>query len=242
MNIVYENFIEDSVLAATDINNNFPLANLYSRFLLLPYRSVSDAAVTITITFPEDRDIDSGFVGYHNLESMQIKTYDSIDTLLDDSGVLPMYPGIDGVYYSDALIENARKVELILLTTNQAYFEIGGVSIGKKLSIDCIETPDFESSLGGGFDKSITGQITGDFSVGLKSFDFTVPNISHTQKVEIERMLTYNGKFKPLWLDIYPGAHVQYQPIFSNITRAGNFKKQDGRFLYDTKLSFEECK
>ena len=242
MNINYENFIEDSTLVATDINNNFPLANLYSRFLLLPYRSVSDAAVTITITFPKDRDIDCGFIGYHNLESMQIKTYDSINTLLDDSGVLPMVPGIDGVYYSDSTIVDARKVELILLTTNQSYFEVGGVSIGKKLSIDCIETPDFESNPGGGFDKSTTGQITGEFSVSLQSFSYTVPNISHDQKIEIERMLTYNGKFKPMWLDIYPGAHVQYPPIFVNLTRGGNFPKQDGKFLYDTKLSFEECK
>ena len=241
MNILSDNKIESGTLNATDINSNFPISNLYSRFLRLPYKSTATTPVTITAVFDDTYDIDCGAVGYHNLTSMQIKLYDSVDSLLHDSGVIPMYPGYDGIYYTSSIIENVKKVEIILLSTNDDNYEIGSIFITKKINLDCIKTPVFKPGVGGSSEKSITGQITGSYSTKLKGYDVDLTSITHEKKEELEFFQLCHGNFIPFWVDLYED-NQKYRPLFVNLSGAGDFEKEQGNFYYNTSLSFEECK
>jgi hypothetical protein len=242
MNITYTNEVKKASLSATDVNNNFPLSNLYHRFLQLPFRSTSIATNTISIEWTEDKTIDSIFIGYHNLQTLQIKMYDSGASLLDDSGVLTFTEGVDDAYYPTKQT-TVRKIEVILLTTvSSSYFEIGNITAGEKLTIDCIETPDFDLEPGGNEDKSTTGQITGVYSTELEGFSYGLINLTTSEKKLLKKMVVYNGTYKPMWIDIYPDAHIEQPPVYVNLTSGLSFPKQQGKFLYDTKLNFEECK
>jgi len=242
MNIIADNKINTGTLTATNSNSNFPVNNLYSRFLRLPYKSTSTTPVTITMIFDMDYDIDCGVIGYHNLTSMKIILYDSLDIVLHDSGVIPMWPGYDGVYYTDSTIENVRKVEVLLLSTDSLFYEVGNIFITKKINLPCIKTPSFDPGLGGSYDKSITGQITGTYSTKIRSFGVGLTDISHDKKNELEDMALRHGNFIPFWIDLYEENHEKYQPVFVNLENLGEFEKKTGDFIYDTSLEFQECK
>jgi hypothetical protein len=81
MRILFDNLIYNSILSATNVNDNYPLSNLKSDHLKKIYKATENSVV-ITILFPEISTINCAYYGYTNAASFVISLYNSSDVLL----------------------------------------------------------------------------------------------------------------------------------------------------------------
>ena len=80
MRVLYENYLDNATLSATNENPAYPVENIIDFYLEKPFKSIGNSSV-ITCNLDTVKTINSVGYGYHDLDSMNIKFKDSLDFL-----------------------------------------------------------------------------------------------------------------------------------------------------------------
>ena len=211
MKVLFDNRLKESTITGLYQNDNFPVENLDHMFLYKKYKSTTYVD-TITITFDDVETINSIFYGYSNVATMEVKLYNSSNTLLATKTV-------DCTYSSSSLFFTAiplvRKLVVTVSCPVTDDFYMGGFAAGNSVTF-----PDplavFEKQL---VDKSIkessiAGQVSYNAIKPLVSYSLAYRGVQredyHTDIVD-QFLIAGSGH---IWVDITEDNHAMYQPLY----------------------------
>ena len=267
MKLLWNNYLDDSTVTATNENTNYPASNLNHRFLEKKFQAIGDSS-TVTILMPETRTVSMIAYGFNNIESSQntiVITKDAPDTIVvtkdaEDiivisieafytlknasgsivgSGTINVNGDVNITYFSPV---ECKTIEIKFASSTGSNLYIGGLSVGDPLEIEYIlNDPTLGHRIRGVGEKTDGGQLLGREIRHLRVWSVSTPIISNSKRLEIAEMVDTNGNYKPLFADLYEGIDLE-PPMYCSILTAGEFPRRTHRNEFLTQIVLEECR
>lgn len=211
MKVLFSNRLKESAITGLYQNDNYPVENLYHMFLYKKYKSTTYVD-TITITFDDNETIDAIFYGYSNVSAMEVKLYNSVNTLLATKTIDCTYSSGSLFFTAIPLVRKAI-VAVSCPVTEDLY--IGGMAFGQAVTF-----PDPIAS----FAKNPLDNSEKEISTaGQVSYIYTKPLVRYSLSFTGLERDDYNASIfnnfllvgkGNIWVDITEDNHIAYQPLY----------------------------
>ncbi len=232
MRIMTRNVIEENTsITMTNEDVNYPIEALYSN-ILEEIVQASGNNTLFTISFDEDKIIDSIFFGFHNASNVTFVFKDSGGGILDT--VVFTNPEVNAKEYITQLTI-VRSIE-VTLTTGETYLLIGNISCGQYTQLHNIRLPMLVEHI----DTSIFAQTNGAqflyrTGITVQSFNVDCDKITDSWFDNFKDAYAYVHKGKTWWMD---RTEEQDKQIFGAFD--ANYHSTRVNTLTDLSFSFKE--
>jgi hypothetical protein len=209
MRILFDNYLIDSTLTATNTNPSYPLANLKHEFIEKIYKGTGTNE-TVGINFGDDKTVNCCYVGYTNGTAFTLKLYNSADALLSTKVLETTYncltfPAVIGVRYAS----------LQIVAPETVY--VGNVGIGFSYEMPAPNMGVVEKLV----DNSIVvtnarGQTLINKITPLRNVPTSFTTTS--QDVYNQVKMFINDNDRPVWVDVFENNHPRIPPIYGRVS------------------------
>lgn len=263
MKILWNNYLEDSTVTASDNDSLYPVSNLTDTFLLRKFQP-GTSSTTVTVLFPEDRTVSMIAYGYNNVESATEEliitkgaleeliitkgaTEEYIITLeaqyrLKDSGGSTLYTGVldvgsdTNVSYPTSTV--CRSVEIDFAAGTTLY--VGGLSIGDPFAYEGIQiSPNINLIPRVRREVTEGGQLVAQKNKALKTWRVTLPTFNNAKRLEISTMIESVGYDKCFYVDLLEDSD-NIDPMYCSFTDIGRIRAGQDMDEYTMGITFEE--
>lgn len=236
MRIGWNNYLADSTVTSDSEDSQFPVSNLWSRFLEKRYQSVLNGSV-ITVEFQENRTVSAIAVAFTNATGVAYEIFDNLGASLD-SGVVWLEERTNIKYITPVM---ARRVEITLSSDDVLY--VGGIFVGDPLTISKIlSNPLFGDIPRGTTSKSAFGQPLGRKFQGLRQLTVTAALLTAAEKEELKTMIRQIGYALPVYVDVYEGDQEEEPSLFGTFLSVDNFQKNSRQGYYNLPMIIQESR
>lgn len=174
-----------STLTMTDVDSDYPVTNLYD-IMKERKAQATGATSTISATWDSVIDVNSLFIGYHNVISLTLKLYDSGATLLHTE-VLTVPRENESVFFD--MVESVKSATITIVAVQPVF--VGNIAIGEsrefQTSLSPVSRPDTSTG-----EQSPMGQLVAWRGVKLKAFSFTAAKMDLEDYEWLESILKYD--------------------------------------------------
>jgi len=267
MKLLWNNYLEDSTVTASNQDENYPVSNLTHKFLEKKFQSLGSQS-KITITMPETRTVSMIAYGFNNATSAQdtiVVTKDAPDTLVVtknavDIVVISVEAFIElknsvGTTVYTAQLEtggdinvnyftpvDCKTVEISFVSSTDETLYVGGLSVGDPLEIEYIRNnPELSHTIRGTANKTEAGQLLSKKVRTLRVWDFSIPIVTNSKRAEITEMIDEVGNFKPIFAGLYEDTDIEPE-MYCNIIGGGRFPRINHKNEFSTSMILEECR
>jgi len=267
MKLLWNNYLEDSTVTASNQDENYPVSNLTHKFLEKKFQSLGSQS-KITITMPETRIVSMIAYGFNNVitsESILAVTKNaskiyavtkSATTILSvtleskyvlkntlgsivGTGTLETGGDINVNYFSPT---ECKTIEITFISPVSEPVYVGGLSIGDPLEIEYVRNnPELSHAIRGTANKTEAGQLLSKKVRTLRIWDFSVPLVTNSKRAEITEMIDEVGNFKPIFADLYEDTDIEPE-MYCNIIGGGRFPRINHKNEFSTSMVLEECR
>lgn len=245
MRIIYDNYLQDSTLSATNENLNKPVTNLIHNYLELEFKATANNSV-ITITFDSPQAIDAFCYGYHNLSAMTLTFYDSGLNNLGNLSVT-LESNEDVVYLEEESsidFSDIKKIE-VTITTAETYVYLGSIFVSQ-----FYQMPNFRMGLTGvkkindSITKSPGGQVSGNKMTDLNQWSIIFSYITNIQKNTILSYIKIVKLSTGHYIDLYEAAHDYFLPFYGHVinNEIELSKRRISDWEWDLSIDYEEAR
>lgn len=219
MRILFTNLAKTATITTDTPNGNYPVTNLVHSVLRKRYQGASTIPL-VTITFAATSSINCFFYGYHNLQGLELRLYDSGDTLLQYvSGLAEVKTG---AAYFDTVDNVAYATLQLAVPVQPAY--LGGIGLGEYYQVGR-PNADFQE---GFIDNSVkvsspTGQVQQTRVEPIGSDNYQVSGMLRAEYIALIEQINAVGQGAPLWIDVFYLNHSYKSPMygtFYNVAQA----------------------
>lgn len=199
MRLLTKNILEDNLTVSMtnpSLNTSLSVENIYANALEEVAQATSGATV-ITVTFSAPQIVDCIFFAYHNLNSLTVVFYNSLDAVLKSINYGTPEQKVKD--YFDT-ISNVYKIELTLAASTPAY--IGNFACGRYAQLYNVGTPIKITNIDKSYYlQSRAGQVQVNTRNIFKQFQVTLNK--NTQEEGSAFIAAYDAarKGKTFWLD-----------------------------------------
>ncbi len=269
MKILWNNYLSDSTVTASDEDTQYPVSNLTDVFLELKFQSTSNQSM-ITVEFPEDRDVSMIAYGYQNLVDgageVVRNVYGSVDILTNTYGADEVYRSslsagyklinssgttlasgqlnIDddvSITYLDSAV-TCRSVEILFTADDTLY--IGGLAIGDPLEYEYVEADaGISDIILDSVDKTNGGQVIGEAITMLRQWAVAVPHpeMTNAKRLETRTMVKAIGSWRPVFADLWEDSDDE-PPMYGNLIEISTMTRNSYSRDYDFNFTIEEAR
>ncbi len=270
MKILWNNYLKDSTITADYEDTQYPLSNLYHKFLEKVYKP-GNLSATITIEMPENRIISAIALGFSNLESVDSPIIQlgqsATDTIqLDQAatdtinlriaeGLVYELQGSTGTVLATGDIEMdydtnttyfdpvwCRKI-VLKLTSLSSDIYVGGISAGYPIEFEYHQvSPRFATEPRGTLSKTNGGQVLGKNYQQLRSWDAVIDSMENDQRKEVLEMVDSIGAIGTVYADIYDEAHDEEEPMYATFTNIATLRRDSTDQTYTMGIAVQEAR
>ena len=221
MRVLLDDIIPLALITATSQSVNYPVINLIHPFLKKRYQNTTGGA-TLLFNFTIPQPVNCFFIGYNNIDTLQIKINGVIVVTQSD-----VNPDI-GILYLDSTY-SATLIEISFFG-----FYIGKISAGVYTQFpDLVAQYDTGQVDNSSFFESPDGQTLVNEIEPLRVLTYSVREL-------IDNSFIKKYRAKPLFIDLYEFAPWKEAPIYGRFTSPFGLKYNPRR--YDTTFSIKECR
>lgn len=237
MRISYNNLLRKSgaILSATNQNDNFPVSNLISNYLELPFKALGDNA-DITIELDNDYTIDHIVIGYHNLDTLTVRYLDNLDAEISNTVItIDQNRPIDFIY--DTVVD-VKKIVLEMTTTDTILY-LGGFSTGNYFQFpDFLAEPSTPYSLRGNSKLSGSAQLSGVNLRNIRLYNYSFRCMTEIDYFTLESVFDEVGKALAHFVDVYENNRevLTHRPFWGSIESGGDSGQKE--FDNNMEMSF----
>lgn len=235
MRILWDNKLKNAGFGGFDIDENYPASNIAHVFLQKKCQATGQTG-TILATFSTNQSISCMFYDYHNLSAMELRLYNSSDTLLYTHAFTPQ-AGSGAEYF--ALVPGVAKLEIDIETVS-AFAMVGGIGLGT-----CLELPAFLTDYDVTYsDRSLVsesdgGQVLTEKLAPFTGYTLNFPDVDLDKWHEIQAMFLAVGVGVPVYLNLYEDDQVSEPVLYARMEPPK--KKRYGQGFNIT-LTFREAR
>lgn len=270
MKILWDNYLKDSTITADYEDTQYPLSNLYHKFLEKVYKP-GNLSATITIEMPENRTISAIALGFTNLESVDspiiMLDQSATDTIqLDQTATdtinLRIAEGLDfelqnfsgaTLYTGDAEMDydtnttyfdpiTCRRI-ILKLTSLSPDIYVGGISAGDPLEFEYHQVnPRFSTEPSGTLSKTTGGQVLGKNYAQLRSWDAVIDSMGNDKRKEVLEMVNSIGAIGTVYADIYDLNHDEEEPMYATFTNVATLRRESTDQTYTMGIAVQEAR
>lgn len=241
MNVIYDNYLIDATISATNEDENRPITNIIHNYMELAFYSTSYESI-ITVEFDNSETIDCISFDYHNIETMIVQFYDVFNNLLGTE-IINVNDDCN-FHIFDTPYENVKTI-ILNVTAPDYYLYIGAVFVGEYIEFPrFIQSPQYETEINDDNFQSSGGQASGNRKRNLDNRPIEFRNISNDELEDFKIYLTYVQNSIPHFIDLYPDAHDEFPPFYGivNIKRIPTPKRRISDFKHNFRLTYKEAK
>jgi hypothetical protein len=247
MRVLFNNLLNDDMtLSATNESTNYPVERVYNNTLESVFKSTGNASV-ITAEFTEDKTVSCFAFGNHNIDTITITLFDSLDVSLGSYS----YDWYDLVFDSEytenmiyvIAIGAVRKITFDIIGLTSPLY-LGGLAVGQYYQFPY---PDADPSISFPTTSSLDQS---DYGIGfeqdgntLEEFECSWDMIPFTKYYDAIDFIKTVQTNKIVWLDRWEGDSLFRVLFCSNNSDSPELKKgETGMYFSGLTLNFRERK
>lgn len=241
MYVIYDNYIIDSTLSATNEDGNRPVTNIIHNFLELAFYSTMDSSV-INIIFDNDENIDCVAFDYHNIENMEVSFYNVFDVLIGTE-IINVNENCN-FHVLNTVYENVKRMTITINSVDY-FLYVGTIFAGEYIELPrFLQSPDNNLNIRDTTFISPGGQSSGNRRRPIDDHGLQFANLTKENIDDLKLYITYVQNSIPHFIDLYPDVHNEFSPFYGTLTikKIPYPKRYISDFKFNYKLIYQEVR
>ncbi len=236
MRLLYDNYLKDSSLTASSENSLYPVENIVHKFLEKKYRSLLYLA-SITVVFPEDREVDTIALAYTNVTTATYTALTASRATLQTGNL--EFDNDTNITYIEPV--TCRSIVFDFQATGSV--QVGGMSAGVSKEYTIVQAnPQLPMNSRGNMEQTNGGQVLGRNYKSLRSWVVAITDMTNELRLFTEQVIYSSGLVNPVYVDLYENNHGEEPPMHAIIDNIGNSRRDTKSGTYTMGLAFQEAR
>jgi len=238
MRILFENKVEHSTVSAANGSLNYPPENIWDPFLWKKFKSRFGTDI-LTIDLAEISDLNCFFMAFHNVAIGSV--------VFLDGTLTPVGPSLDLASAQDIFVAyfdtiSVRRITVTIEAATGQVF-VGGIGSGvfQQMPVSMTRGSEFGISDATDITQSPAGQVSRNKAPGLRLRSFTWPDLSESDRAEIDPTIVALGIGKQVYMDLYEGERSFDPPMYAVVTEPRRMTFPSAN-RYSLNMTFQEAR
>ncbi len=239
MRALLANAVERATVTSVNGSLNYPASSIYDEFLRRKFKSLFDTD-TLTIDLVETSDVNSFYIGFHNIATGTVTFFDEtltpVGDVLDLAGILDIH-----VAYFDTITVRRIVVDMATVDADTKLF-VGEIGAGIYTQFPDVILAGYDFAIQDGttIQSSQGGQTSRNKGSSLRSRDFTWPALTKAQFDAINTPVLSHGIGKTAFWDLFEDNRDFDPPMWAFVAKPRE-ATQTNENQFNVKLSLQEA-